>query len=159
MEGSVIRNFESYVDRTKKSKANEPANITEPSADRSNEHNGTIVVVGGGPVSLFYVAQQTYYASMVGKRYHIILYEGRIKEKPGYNNGFEWKGEADNNNRRRQVVTLQSRSWSLLSDDIQRAIFTNGNFFEMWPIGPDSPEKYVFSCNVEKEMIMECNLL
>jgi len=51
-----------------------------------------------------------------------------------------WRDQADGNNRRRQVITIQSKVWSLLSPEVQRALFVKGNYTETWPNGPDSPE-------------------
>jgi hypothetical protein len=50
-----------------------------------------------------------------------------------------WRGKAEGNNRRQQVVTLQSNVWSGLPELVQRKLFTPGNYSEMWPLGPDSP--------------------
>ena len=107
----------------------------------SSENDGTIIVVGGGPVGLYYIAQQAHNArnASPSKVYNIHLYEARIKQGSGGH--FVWKEEADNNNRRRQIVTIQSNVWTKWDQGIQDAIFTEGNFFEMWPLGPDSPKR------------------
>ena len=69
-----------------------------PSQRTSSENDGTIIVVGGGPVGLYYIAQQAHNARNASppKVYNIHLYEARIKQGPGGH--FIWKEEADNNN-------------------------------------------------------------
>jgi hypothetical protein len=49
-----------------------------------------------------------------------------------------WKGTEEGNVRRQQVVTVQSRQFLKLPQEIQDHLFTPGHFTEMWPTGPDS---------------------
>ena len=112
-----------------------------PSQRTTSENDGTIIVVGGGPVGLYYIAQQAHDARNASppKQYNVHLYEARIKQGP--EGRFIWREEADNNNRRRQIVTIQSNVWTKWEQRLQNAIFTEGNFQEIWPLQPDSPER------------------
>ena len=49
-----------------------------------------------------------------------------------------WKGEKQQNARRHQVVTLQSRQYLRLPQDVRDRVFQAGHYTEMWPQGPDS---------------------
>lgn len=49
-----------------------------------------------------------------------------------------WKDETQGNVRRQQVVTVQSRQYLALTEEMQSALFDAGGFSEMWPLGPDS---------------------
>ena len=49
-----------------------------------------------------------------------------------------WKGLEEGNVRRQQVVTIQSRQFLKLPQEMQDHLFTPGNYTEMWPMGPDS---------------------
>ncbi|WP_128928759.1 FHA domain-containing protein [Bradyrhizobium guangxiense] len=53
--------------------------------------------------------------------------------------GIEWRGKGEGNARRQQVVTIQSRQYTQLPKAAQDELFQEGQFTEMWPIGPDSP--------------------
>ena len=49
-----------------------------------------------------------------------------------------WKTADQGNVRRQQVVTIQSRHFSKLPQQVQERLFVPGTYSEMWPTGPDS---------------------
>ena len=92
-----------------------------------------VEVAGGGPVGLAYAC--TLVAAM-GPDVHIRVHDRRWMTRDGR---VVWRGQAEGNNRRQQVVTLQSNVWSGLPELVRQRLFTPGNYSEMWPLGPDSP--------------------
>jgi len=95
-----------------------------------------VTVSGGGPVGL---AFSLLLADLLGPRVAIRIYDGRWKQD-GARVG--WKGPEEGNVRRLQVVTIQSRQFRKLTQEMQDHLFTPGNFTEMWPAGPDSVDGF-----------------
>ncbi|MFI5615714.1 hypothetical protein [Amycolatopsis sp. NPDC051903] len=90
-------------------------------------------VAGGGPVGLIFACTLR---SMLGDKVRIRVFDRRWVRRDGR---ITWQGKAEGNNRREQVVTLQSNVWGQLPALVQQRLFTAGNYSEMWPLGPDSP--------------------
>ncbi|MCX4405317.1 MULTISPECIES: FHA domain-containing protein [unclassified Streptomyces] len=91
-----------------------------------------VTVSGGGPVGLAFALLLE--NALPGKA-SITVYDGRwIKNGPTV----VWKDETQGNVRRQQVVTVQSRQYLALTEEVQSALFDAGGFSEMWPLGPDS---------------------
>jgi FHA domain len=91
-----------------------------------------VTISGGGPVGLAFALLL---ADMMGPRVAIRIYNGRWKQA---GRQVVWKGIEEGNVRRQQVVTIQSRQFLKLPQEVQDYLFTPGNFTEMWPMGPDS---------------------
>ncbi|MFS8102487.1 hypothetical protein LFM09_35715 [Lentzea alba] len=91
-------------------------------------------VAGGGPVGLAFACTLK---SLLGDQVVLRVYDRRWMRRDGR---VVWRGPAEGNNRREQVVTLQSNVWAALPVAVQQRLFTPGKFSEMWPLGPDSPE-------------------
>ncbi|MEU9368223.1 FHA domain-containing protein [Streptomyces avermitilis] len=91
-----------------------------------------VTVTGGGPVGLAFALLLE--NALPGKA-SITVYDGRW-----IRNGSTvvWKDETQGNVRRQQVVTVQSRQYLALTEEMQSAMFDAGGFSEMWPLGPDS---------------------
>ncbi|MFE7775306.1 FHA domain-containing protein [Streptomyces sp. NPDC057445] len=91
-----------------------------------------VTVTGGGPVGLAFALLLE--NALPGKA-SITVYDGRW-----IRNGSTvvWKDETQGNVRRQQVVTVQSRQYLALTEEMQSALFDAGGFSEMWPLGPDS---------------------
>lgn len=91
-----------------------------------------VTISGGGPVGLGFALLLEH---LMGRRVSITLYDGRwIQDGPQV----VWKDERHGNNRRQQVVTIQSRQYLNLPEEVQERLFTPGSYSEMWPTGPDS---------------------
>ncbi|MEU9284346.1 FHA domain-containing protein [Streptomyces sp. NPDC048275] len=91
-----------------------------------------VTVSGGGPVGLAFALLLE--NALPGKA-SITVYDGRwIKN----GSTVVWKDETQGNVRRQQVVTVQSRQYLALTEEMQSALFDAGGFSEMWPLGPDS---------------------
>ncbi|MEU0877001.1 hypothetical protein ABZ345_00265 [Lentzea sp. NPDC005914] len=91
-------------------------------------------VAGGGPVGLAFACTLK---SLLGDQVSIRVYDRRWMRR---GDRVVWRGAEEGNNRREQVVTLQSNVWSALPTAVQQRLFAPGKFSEMWPFGPDSPE-------------------
>ncbi|WP_042397811.1 FHA domain-containing protein [Streptacidiphilus carbonis] len=91
-----------------------------------------VTVSGGGPVGLAFALLLE---SMMGSRAAITVYDGRWTRDGA---AVVWKDQAQGNIRRKQVVTVQSRQYLNLPEDVQARLFTPDGFSEMWPAGPDS---------------------
>ena len=91
-----------------------------------------VTISGGGPVGLAFALLLT---DLMGPRVAIRIYNGRWKRDGGR---VAWKGMHEGTVRRQQVVTIQSRQYVKLTQEMQDYLFTPGNFTEMWPKGPDS---------------------
>ncbi|MET8955586.1 FHA domain-containing protein [Streptomyces sp. NPDC004393] len=91
-----------------------------------------VTVTGGGPVGLAFALLLE---NALPGRVSITVYDGRW-----IRNGSTvvWKDETQGNVRRQQVVTVQSRQYLALTDEMRSALFDAGGFSEMWPLGPDS---------------------
>ncbi|MEV6592511.1 FHA domain-containing protein [Streptomyces acidicola] len=93
-----------------------------------------VTITGGGPVGLAFALTLE---NMLRGRVAIKIYESRwIKN----GSSVVWKDETHGNTRRQQVVTIQSRQYLALPEEMQSALFDSGDFAEMWPVGPDSLE-------------------
>lgn len=95
-----------------------------------------VTVTGGGPVGL---AFSLLLADLMGPQVAVRVYDGRWKRE---DSRVVWKGPEDGNVRRLQVVTVQSRQFRKLPQEMQDHLFTPGDFTEMWPAGPDSVEGF-----------------
>ncbi len=95
-----------------------------------------VTVSGGGPVGLTFALML---ADLMGPRVSIRVYNGRWK-RDGHR--VVWKGPEDRYVARQQVVTIQSRQFLKLPQELQDHLFTPGNFTEMWPKGPDSIQDF-----------------
>lgn len=92
-----------------------------------------VTVTGGGPVGLAFALSLE---EMLSGRVAVTVYDGRWTRK---GSAVVWKDEAQGNVRRQQVVTVQSRQYLALSEEIRSALFDDAAAFsEMWPVGPDS---------------------
>jgi hypothetical protein len=91
-----------------------------------------VIVSGGGPVGLTFALLL---ADLMGPRVAIRVHNGRWKRD---GDQVVWKGPEERNTRRQQVVTIQSRQYLKLPQEMQDQLFTPGNFSETWPKGPDS---------------------
>ncbi len=103
-----------------------PADVVDPASVLR------VTVSGGGPVGLAFALLL---ADLMGPRVAIRVYNGRWKRT---GDRVVWKGPDERHVPRQQVVTIQSRQYLKLSQEMQDHLFTPGNFTEMWPKGPDS---------------------
>ncbi|MEV0065917.1 hypothetical protein [Amycolatopsis sp. NPDC050768] len=109
-------------------------------------------VAGGGPVGLIFACTLR---SMLGDKVKIRVFDRRWMRRDGR---IAWQGTAEGNNRREQVVTLQSNVWGQLPMLVRRRLFTAGNYSEMWPLGPDSPTHRGRPRNIKVRWIEDCLL-
>jgi 2-polyprenyl-6-methoxyphenol hydroxylase-like FAD-dependent oxidoreductase len=95
-----------------------------------------VTISGGGPVglSLALLLEHT-----MGAQVAITIYDGRWTQD---GSRVVWKNAAQGNNRRQQVVTVQSRQYLNLPEEAQARVFCDGAYTEMWPKGPDSIRGY-----------------
>ncbi|MFJ5260264.1 FHA domain-containing protein [Streptomyces sp. NPDC088387] len=109
--------------------------LDAPRVDTSDPGVLRVTVTGGGPVGLAFALSLE--ESLRG-RVAVTVYDGRWTRK---GSAVVWKDETDGNVRRQQVVTVQSRQYLALSDEVRSALFDDdAAFSEMWPLGPDSVE-------------------
>jgi 2-polyprenyl-6-methoxyphenol hydroxylase-like FAD-dependent oxidoreductase len=94
-----------------------------------------ITVIGGGPVGLIFSALIS--SSMSENEVRIRIYDHRWHVHKGR---VEWKGPQQGNHRREQVVTVQSRQYTLLPRQLFEHVFRREISGAMWPTGPDSIE-------------------
>jgi 2-polyprenyl-6-methoxyphenol hydroxylase-like FAD-dependent oxidoreductase len=91
-----------------------------------------VTVAGGGPVGLAFALMLD---DALAGRVSIVVHDGRwIKN----GSTVTWKDETQGNSRRQQVVTIQSRQYLALTEEMRSALFDAGEYSEMWPVGPDS---------------------
>ncbi|SCL26075.1 FHA domain-containing protein [Micromonospora pallida] len=95
-----------------------------------------VTVSGGGPVGL---SLALLLERLLGHRVAVTVYDGRWIQD---GSRVVWKNEAQGNVRRQQVVTVQSRQYLNLPEDVQDRLFVPGAYSEMWPSGPDSIRGY-----------------
>ncbi|MGV6808551.1 MAG: FHA domain-containing protein [bacterium] len=95
-----------------------------------------VTISGGGPVGLSFALLLVH---LLGEKVNIRIYDGRWCYK---DSKVVWRSVESGNSRRQQVVTLQSRQYLKYPQEIQDRLFTEGNYSEMWPIGPDSIKGY-----------------
>ncbi|MFD3456695.1 FHA domain-containing protein [Streptomyces sp. NPDC058691] len=91
-----------------------------------------VTVAGGGPVGLSFALLLEH---LMGRRVAITVYDGRWTQD---GDRVVWKSEQEGNVRRQQVVTVQSRQYLNLPEEVQARLFTEDAYTEMWPAGPDS---------------------
>jgi 2-polyprenyl-6-methoxyphenol hydroxylase-like FAD-dependent oxidoreductase len=91
-----------------------------------------VTVTGGGPVGLTFALLLE---SLVSGEVSIAVHDDRWMEDDGR---IVWQGEKQQNARRHQVVTIQSRHYLRLPQDVRDRVFQDGYYSEMWPEGPDS---------------------
>ena len=109
-----------------------PASSTRMSEAEKAASVLRVTISGGGPVGLAFALLL---ADLMGPRVAVRIYNGRWKRD---GQRVVWKGIEEGNVRRQQVVTIQSRQFLKLPQEMQDYLFTPGNFTEMWPAGPDS---------------------
>jgi 2-polyprenyl-6-methoxyphenol hydroxylase-like FAD-dependent oxidoreductase len=108
----------------------------EPTVTIDTEPVLNVTVSGGGPVGLSFALLLE---RLMGRRVSITIYDDRwTAEGPRV----VWKGERQGNVRRQQVVTIQSRQYLNLPEEVQTRLFSFGSYSEMWPVGPDSIRGY-----------------
>ncbi|MCX2185322.1 FHA domain-containing protein [Streptomyces sp. SKN60] len=91
-----------------------------------------VTISGGGPVGLSFALLLEH---LMGPRVAITVYDGRWTRDGAK---VVWKSEGQGNVRRQQVVTVQSRQYLNLPEEVQERLFRGDAFSEMWPVGPDS---------------------
>lgn len=91
-----------------------------------------VSIAGGGPVGMSFALLLDH---LLGPKVSITIHEGRWTQTDGR---FVWQNPEMGNNRRQQVVTVQSRQFLKLPPEVQERLFRPGTFTEMWPAGPDS---------------------
>lgn len=91
-----------------------------------------VTVSGGGPVGLGFALLLEH---LMGRRVSITVYDGRWVQDGAK---VVWKSEGQGNVRRQQVVTVQSRQYLNLPEEVQARLFRGDAYSEMWPVGPDS---------------------
>jgi hypothetical protein len=91
-----------------------------------------VTVTGGGPVGLTFALLLE---SLMSGEVSVAVHDARWTEENGR---IVWKGEKQQNARRHQVVTIQSRQYLRLPRDVRERVFQEGHYTEMWPQGPDS---------------------
>ncbi|MFF2328562.1 MULTISPECIES: FHA domain-containing protein [unclassified Streptomyces] len=107
--------------------------LDSPRMDATDPGVLRVTVTGGGPVGLAFALSLE---ETLRGRVAITVHDGRWTRK---DSTVVWKGEADGNVRRQQVVTVQSRQYLALSEEVRAALFDDpADFSEMWPVGPDS---------------------
>ncbi|MEV7511689.1 FHA domain-containing protein [Streptomyces sp. NPDC091201] len=94
-----------------------------------------VTITGGGPVGLAFALALD---EMLPGRVAITLYDGRWTRR---GTTVVWKGAEEGNVRRLQVVTVQSRQYLALPQEVREALFDRPSAYsQMWPVGPDSVE-------------------
>ncbi|WP_369142962.1 FHA domain-containing protein [Streptomyces sp. R44] len=91
-----------------------------------------VTVTGGGPVGLSFALLLE---DLMGPRVAITVYDGRWVQDGAK---VVWKSAGQGNVRRQQVVTVQSRQYLNLPEEVQARLFRGDAYSEMWPVGPDS---------------------
>ncbi|MDX3852066.1 FHA domain-containing protein [Streptomyces sp. AK02-01A] len=95
-----------------------------------------VTVAGGGPVGLSFALLLE---QLMGRRVAITVYDGRWTQDGSQ---IVWKNQGQGNVRRQQVVTVQSRQYLNLPEEVQARLFSAESYSEMWPAGPDSIRGY-----------------
>ncbi len=106
-----------------------PAPVRAPGPSRPLR----VRVVGGGPVGLTLGLTLDH---LLGADAEVTVHDGRWVEDGGK---VRWKRAAEGNDRREQVVTLQSGVTADLPPHVERAIFPEGGWSAVWPTGRNSP--------------------
>ncbi|CAM4076055.1 FHA domain-containing protein [Nocardiopsis rhodophaea] len=95
-----------------------------------------VTVSGGGPVGLSFALLLEH---LIGRQVAITVYDDRWTQD---GSRIVWKNEGQGNVRRQQVVTIQSRQFLNLPEEVQERLFSADAYTEMWPPGPDSIRGY-----------------
>ncbi|MFI1281915.1 FHA domain-containing protein [Streptomyces sp. NPDC020858] len=111
-----------------------------------------VTITGGGPVGLAFALALD---EMLPGRTAITVYDGRWTRKGP---SVAWKDETQGNFRRQQVVTVQSRQYLALPEEVLAALFDDGAAYsEMWPVGPDSvdgrPPRNIRIAHIEDRLL------
>ncbi|MFD5746512.1 FHA domain-containing protein [Streptomyces sp. NPDC127033] len=121
----------------------------------ANPDDLRVTVVGGGPVGLAFALMLE---SALEGRVSITVHDGRWLTS---GSTVVWKDASHGNVRRQQVVTIQSRQYLALAEEMQSALFDSGGFSEMWPVGPDSvdgrPPRNIPIASVEDRLLKLAN--
>ena len=91
-----------------------------------------VTIAGGGPVGMSLALLLDH---LLGSRVSVTIHDGRWTHDGEH---FVWLNPEMGNNRRQQVVTVQSRQFLKLPPEVQERLFRPGTYSEMWPAGPDS---------------------
>ncbi|MCX5602740.1 FHA domain-containing protein [Streptomyces phaeochromogenes] len=114
-----------------------------------------VTVSGGGPVGLAFALALE---EQLRGRVAVTVHDGRWARE---GSSVVWKDEKLGNVRRQQVVTVQSRQYMALSDEVREALFDAGGYSEMWPVGPDSvdgrPPRNIRIAHVEDRLLQLAN--
>ena len=95
-----------------------------------------VTVSGGGPVGLAFALLLDH---LMGSRVSVTVHDGRWTRD---GERVVWKSAEQGNVRRHQVVTVQSRQYLNLPEEVQARLFEEASYSEMWPAGPDSINGY-----------------
>lgn len=135
VDSDISESEESSIGRGNRAVRRKPITVTSKTS-----HKTKVAIVGGGPVGLSLALR----LKENTENFEMTIFERRWKLNPD-NGRVEWQGKREGNNRRLQVVTLQSNVWSKLPKKAQDALFGEDgqgpHHVEMWPYGPDSPEQ------------------
>lgn len=114
-----------------------------------------VTVTGGGPVGLAFALLLEH--ALPG-RATVTVYDGRWTRN---GSTVVWKDETHGNVRRQQVVTVQSRQYLALTEEMRSALFGAGMYSEMWPVGPDSvdgrPPRNIRIAHIEDKLLELAN--
>jgi 2-polyprenyl-6-methoxyphenol hydroxylase-like FAD-dependent oxidoreductase len=110
-----------------------------------------VTIAGGGPVGLTLALLLDHH---MGESVAVTVHDGRWVR---LGDDVVWRGADTGNERRQQVVTVQSRQYLRLPAFVREAVFAAGRWSEMWPVGPDSidgsPPRNVRICDLEDELL------
>ncbi|MFJ3923312.1 FHA domain-containing protein [Streptomyces sp. NPDC090022] len=123
-----------------------------PRASAADPGTLRVTVTGGGPVGLAFALALD---ELLPGRTAITVYDGRWTRKGA---AVVWKDETQGNFRRQQVVTVQSRQYLALSEEVLGALFGDeAAYSEMWPVGPDSvdgrPPRNIRIAHIEDRLL------
>ncbi|MFG2341269.1 FHA domain-containing protein [Streptomyces yangpuensis] len=123
-----------------------------PRAGTADPGTLRVTITGGGPVGLAFALALD---EMLPGRTAITVYDGRWTRR---GSTVVWKDETQGNVRRMQVVTVQSRQYLALSEEVNAALFDDADAYgEMWPVGPDSvdghPPRNIRIAHIEDRLL------
>jgi 2-polyprenyl-6-methoxyphenol hydroxylase-like FAD-dependent oxidoreductase len=114
-----------------------------------------ITIVGGGPVGLTLALLLDH---DMGESAAVTVYDGRWTRA---GRKVRWRGPEMGNERRQQVVTVQSRQYLRLPRFVRSVAFADGLCSEMWPVGPDSIDgaapRNIRICDLEDRLLALAN--
>ncbi|MGV9388119.1 FHA domain-containing protein [Streptomyces olivaceus] len=127
-----------------------------PRADATNDPGVLrVTVTGGGPVGLAFALLLE---DALPGRVSVTVHDGRWIRS---GTSVVWKDESHGNVRRQQVVTVQSRQYLALTEEMRTTVFEEGHFSEMWPLGPDSvsgrPPRNIRIAHIEDRLLELAN--